>query len=316
MSSGTEPSSTADREIVISRVFAAPRALVYKAFTDPVHVGRWWGPNGFSITTEVMDLRVGGVWRYVMHGPDGVDYPNWTRYLEVVPGERLVYDHGGDAEGTPVQFQVTVTFVEVAGKTVLTMRSVFPTKEARDFVVENYGAIEGGRQTLARFAEHLWGRADTVPVGIGARVFRFVRTFAAPRALVFRAWTEPVMLARWWGPHHFSNPRCEFDARPGGAIRIDMRGPDGVIYPMGGTVHEVTPPERLAFTSSAIDGQGVEQLLVFNQIGFVEQAGATTVTVEATVLFATETGEMYLQGMEAGWTQSLDRLGDALVAAG
>ena len=153
-------------------------------------------------------------------------------------------------------------------------------------------------------------------MGTDARVFRFVRTFAAPRVLVFRAWTEPAMLARWWGPHRFSNPRCEFDTRPGGAIRIDMRGPDGSIYPMAGTVHEVTPPERLAFTSSAIDGQGVEQLRVFNQIGFVEHAGATTVTVEATVVFATETGEMYLQGMEAGWAQSLERLADALAAAG
>src|SRR5215217_7891459 len=88
--------SAADREIVITRVFDAPREMVFSAFTDPEHIGAWWGPKGFTITTHAMDVRPGGEWRFIMHGPDGVDYPNKISYLEIARPERLVYDDGDD----------------------------------------------------------------------------------------------------------------------------------------------------------------------------------------------------------------------------
>ncbi len=144
----------AEREIVITRMIDAPRELVFMTWTTPEHVDRWWGPNGFTTVTDEMDVRPGGVWRYMMHGPDGVDYPNWIAYSEVVPPRRLVYAHGGGDSPEP-SFHVTVTFEDVGGKTELTMHSVFPTAEARNYVVEHYGAIEGGKQTLARLAEHV-----------------------------------------------------------------------------------------------------------------------------------------------------------------
>ena len=81
------------------------------------------------------------------------------------------------------------------------------------------------------------------------------RTFDAPRELVFQAWTNPKRLAEWWGPKGFTNPVCEVDVRPGGAIRIDMTGPDGTVYPMGGTFREVVPTERLVFSATAIGGE-------------------------------------------------------------
>ncbi|MDB5309464.1 MAG: hypothetical protein JWO38_3666 [Gemmataceae bacterium] len=146
---------TSDREIVITRVIDAPRDLVFSAWTDPEHVSRWWGPRGFTTTTSRMDVSPGGVWRFVMHGPDGRDYQNKIVFSEVVKPERLVYAHGGDDEGEPVNFHVTVTFEDQAGKTKLTMRSLFPSAEERDRVVREYGAVEGGNQTLARLAEHL-----------------------------------------------------------------------------------------------------------------------------------------------------------------
>ena len=85
----------ADREIVLTRLFDAPPTMVWEAWTDPAQVGLWWGPKGFTTTIEVMDVRVGGVWRLVMHGPDGTDYPNQSTFTEVVPYERLVYRLAG-----------------------------------------------------------------------------------------------------------------------------------------------------------------------------------------------------------------------------
>jgi len=146
---------TSDREIITVRVFDAPRELVWKAWTELEQIAQWWGPNGFTNTIHEMDVRPGGVWRLMMHGPDGVDYPNKIVFVEVVKPERLVYTHGGDEGGDPVQFHVTVTFDDQGGKTRLTMRSLFKSAAERDRVVEEYGAIEGGKQTLSRLAEHL-----------------------------------------------------------------------------------------------------------------------------------------------------------------
>jgi uncharacterized protein YndB with AHSA1/START domain len=146
---------TADREIVIARTFDAPRELVFDAWIDPKQIVQWWGPRGFTTTTHAMDVKPGGVWRFIMHGPDGTDYKNKIVFIEVVRPERLVYRHAGDEDSEPVRFHVTVTFAEQGGKTRLTMRSLFETTEERDNVVNKYGAIEGGNQTLERLAGHL-----------------------------------------------------------------------------------------------------------------------------------------------------------------
>lgn len=146
---------SSDREIVITRLLNAPRELVWEAWTNQEHVGNWWGPRGFTTTTHEMDVRPGGMWRFIMHGPDGIDYKNKIVYVEVLKPERLVYEHGGEDETEDVQFRATITFVEQAGKTELTMRNVFPTAAERDRVVKEYGAIEGGNQTLDRLAEYV-----------------------------------------------------------------------------------------------------------------------------------------------------------------
>ena len=151
----SETGSTADREIVTTRVLDAPRELVFEAWTDPKHVVHWWGPNGFTNTIHEMSVKPGGVWRFIMHGPDGTDYPNKIVFLEVVKPERLVYDHGWDGEGNEADFHVTVTFAELGKKTKLTMRALFDTAAQRDKTVEEFGAIDGAKQTLERLAEYL-----------------------------------------------------------------------------------------------------------------------------------------------------------------
>ncbi|MEH7307892.1 SRPBCC family protein [Neobacillus drentensis] len=140
------------RELVVSRIFDAPRELVYKTWTDPEHLPHWWGPKGFTITVQEIDVKPGGVWRYVMHGPDGVDYDNYIEYIEVVSPEKLVYSHGG---GDDEPFHVTVMFEDEGNKTALNMRTRFKSAEELDKVVKQYGAIEGAKSTLDRLEEQL-----------------------------------------------------------------------------------------------------------------------------------------------------------------
>jgi uncharacterized protein YndB with AHSA1/START domain len=149
----TSPPSTADREIVTTRLIDAPRELVFEAWTDPTHVGHWFGPEGFTTITHSMDVRPGGVWRFTMRGPDGKDWPNVVTYQEVAPPERLVYLHGDDRE--PDMFHTTVTFHDRGGKTALTMRAVFKTAAAREYVVRENGAIEGAQQTVSRLERYV-----------------------------------------------------------------------------------------------------------------------------------------------------------------
>ena len=143
------------RSIIGMREFDAPRELVFSAFTDPTHLARWWGPNGFTTTTSSFDLRPGGVWRFVMHGPDGRDYQNRITFEEVVRPERLVYRHGGGDDVEPVRFITTVTFDDLGGKTRVTMRMDFPSAAERDRVNNQYGADKGLAQTLARLADYV-----------------------------------------------------------------------------------------------------------------------------------------------------------------
>ena len=133
------------------RVLNAPRELVFEAWSDPEHLADWWGPRGFTTTTSEFDLRPGGLWRFVMHGPDGVDHMNRIMFVEVLKPERLVYKHASD-DAESVTFNVTVTFAEEGGNTRLKSRILFPAA-ARTEVVKKYGAIEGAYQTLDRLGE-------------------------------------------------------------------------------------------------------------------------------------------------------------------
>lgn len=141
------------------------------------------------------------------------------------------------------------------------------------------------------------------------------RVIDAPRALVFKMWVEPKHMAQWWGPRGFDNPVCELDARPGGAILIHMRGRDGVVYPMTGTFHEVVAPERLVFEAVAEDHDGNALLRSLTTVTFEDHGGKTKVTVEAHAVGLAPVAPQMLAGMEAGWTQSLERLGDLAVKA-
>jgi uncharacterized protein YndB with AHSA1/START domain len=153
---------TSDREISVSRTIHVPRRFVFEAWTQERHISRWLGPDGFTITSHRFEFRPEGVWEFTMHGPDGTDYPNRIEWREIQPPSRVTWLHG-EREDDPRAFESEVTLVEDGDRTHVTLRSVLPTKAQRDEVVEKYGAIEGGRQTL----EHLDTYAAKLAEGAG-----------------------------------------------------------------------------------------------------------------------------------------------------
>lgn len=149
--------------------------------------------------------------------------------------------------------------------------------------------------------------AQTTTSQVSSRAIVLSRTLDAPRSLVFKAWTDPGHLAQWWGPHGFTNPVCEIDARVGGAMRIVMRAPDGAEYPMTGVFREFVEPERLVFTNVALDAAGKALLEGLATVTFAEH-GRTKLTVQTSAVAVLAAAAGMLAGMEARWTQSLERL--------
>ena len=212
------------REITITRIFDAPREMVFKAWTEADRIARWWGPEGFSVPECESDPRTGGSLRIVMRGPDGVDYPMTGTYLEVSAPERLVVESFAmGADGRPVLEGLnTVTFADRDGKTEVTLhaRAVALVPEAAMMLG---GMSAGWTQSLQCLDDVLTGAVD--------RQIVLVRLVEAPREVVFRAFTEQDQVEKWWGPTGFSLTIDEMDVRPGGTWRFIMHGPDGVDYP-------------------------------------------------------------------------------------
>jgi len=151
---------------------------------------------------------------------------------------------------------------------------------------------------------------------LSEREITITRVIDAPRALVFEAWTDAAQLAQWWGPKGFTNPVCEIDVRVGGAIRIHMRSPDGQVYPMRGEFREITAPERLVFTNIAVDGADKPIIEGLTTVTFAERGGKTTMTLHTRGRAVVDYAAGYLQGMEAGWTGSIDKLQTLLAKRG
>ena len=218
--------------ITYQRIFDAPRELVFEVWTQPQHIAKWWGPNGFTNTTQQMDVRPGGIWESIMHGPDGTDYKNTIVYDEVTPPERLVYTHSSGP-----WFKGTITFEDCGNQTRLTMQTVFESPEQRDRTIKAVNAVEGGKQTLGRLADYL----ANMPLVVK-------RTFNAPAELVFDAWLDSQSVGHWL----FTTPDGEMhtvkiDPRVGGEFEIiEKRGNELTRHI--GTYVEIDRPRRLVFT--------------------------------------------------------------------
>ncbi len=286
------------KELTITRVLNAPIELVWKVWTDPEHIKNWWGPNGFTNTISEMDVKPGGNWEFIMHGPDGQDYKNKSVFKEIIKHKRIVYEHI-----TGPKFQTTVNFTPQGKKTLLEWRMVFDTEEERNNTVKTFKADIGLKQNIFK----LEGYLKTVSP---EKEMTLTRVINAPREVVFRAWTDPAQVEKWWGPKDFTNPVCNVDARPGGAILIHMQAPDKTIYPMDGEFHEIVEPEKLVFTSAALDQQGNRLFEILNTVTFSDENGKTKISLHAAVSNITDEGRPYIDGMNQGWNESIDRLNE------
>lgn len=317
-SAATVLTTPSDREIIITRVFNAPRELVFKVCTDPKLIPQWWGPRNLTTTVDKMDVRPGGVWRFVHRGPDGSEFAFNGVYREIVPPERIVETF--EFEGMPGHVMTeTATFDERDGKTTLTIREVFQTVEDRDGMLKS-GMEKGLAETHDRLAE-LLERLQKATMGTSSgRDIVIERLFDAPRELVWKAWTDPERLRRWWGPQGFTAPSAKLDLRVGGKYLFCMRAPDGKDYWSTGVYREVVPMERIVCTDSFADEKGnvvpathygmsrdfpLEMLVT---VTFEEQDGKTKMTLRHAGIPAGPDRA----GADQGWNQSFDKLAEDL----
>lgn len=292
----------AENEMIISRVLHAPRQLVWQAMTDPRQVAQWWGPVGFTTVTEKHEFRVGGVWKHVMIGPDGTRYPNKSVFTEIREHELIAYAHGGAKEGEQgVSFEATWLFEEInAWTTRLTLRSIFPTAADRERVIKQYGALEGGKQTLARLDGFLVGRlSDNTVLPVSLKISRRFK-FSAEQ--VFDAWLDPQHAGQWL----FATPtgkmqRVDIDARVGGRFVI-VEERSGVSAYHTGEYLEIVRPTRLVF-SFGIDDALTDAGRVQIDIKSVDGGCELTLTHEMADKYAE-----YKDRTEQGWGMILDSL--------
>ena len=307
------PAASAAKPLVITRVFDAPRSLVFRAWTEAEHLSKWWGqPKGATMPYCKVDLRVGGILHFCVALPDGNKIWGKGIFREIVRPERLVFlDYFCDEQGNivepihpglPRETVITATFVEHGGKTTVTVEHAGVEQTAPDL---QQAYQQGWGESLDRLAEDL--------AQAPRRELVITRVFDAPRERVWRAWTDPKHLAQWWGPEGFTNPVCEIDVLPGGAIHIVMRAPDGAEHPMRGVFREIVEPERLVFTAFPVDRDGNPLLEQHTVISFADRGGKTELTVKASAVAVAPFAAQFLKGMDTGWTQSIDRL-ERLVA--
>ena len=241
------PSLKTPTDLNITRLYNAPVKQVWEAWVDPALVSQWWGPRGFTITTERKVVNTGGDWLCTMHGPDGVNYPNHTRFIEVEPGQRLVYDHGG-FEDQPPMFRVQVRFSEQNAHTKMEMVMSFASEEAAanaQIMIKK----ANGDSTWDRLAEFLEKQRS------GKDVFVINRSFEVGIETMYQAWTDPEQIMDWTAPAGMSGRYLKADVRPGGESFYEMSGNGVTMYGKANYL-EMTEPNRIVYTQVFADKDG------------------------------------------------------------
>ena len=301
-------------EIHIHRVYDAPVKAVWEAWTDPDQVAKWWGPRGFTITTHSKDLKAGGHWNYTMHGPDGVDYPNKTKYYEVEKYAKLLYDHGGNDEQAPL-FRVTTLFSESRGKTSLDMSFAVATPEAAEDI-KKIIKMHNGNSTWDRLAEYLEKQSS------GAENFVINRSFDAPIDLMYEMWSDPKHFSQWLAPTGFEMKFLHADIQPGGSSSYVMTGPGITMYGRANYI-KMEKPRLLVYTQEFCDEKGnlarhpmapTWPATMLTTVLLTEEGpDSTRVTITWEPYGSTSAEELatFIQaraGMTMGWTGSFDKL--------
>ncbi len=268
------------REFTITREFAAPRELVFQAWTDAKHVAQWWGPRGFSAPVCQWNAVAGEQIYVVMRGPDGVDHPMGGEFREVTPPERLVMACGALNEKGELLFEFVhaVTFTERDGKTLVTVNSTV-TKTSDDANKYIGGFKMGMTMSLERLGDLLLETTEAAVDVSSEREVVISRVFDAPRELVWEAWTNPKRVVNWWGPRGFTTKIETMNVKPGGIWKQIMRGPDGTEYPSESIFTEVVKPERIVYTIGGGKKDGPEVQFVATWSFDVVEENKTRVTI-------------------------------------
>ena len=322
---------TGGQELVITRVFDAPRELVWRAWTEPEHFMRWWGPKEYTTPVCAIDLRVGGKYHYCMRSPEGQDCWGTGVYREIVPYEKIVCtDSFADADGNvvpathygmgadfPLELQITVTFEEVEGeedksknkKTKMTLTHVgLPAGQ----MIEMAGA--GWNESFDKLAASVRdGAAAASSQGAkmsliaepGKQELMITRVFDAPRELVFKAWTDPELIPHWWGPRRFTTTVEKMEVQPGGLWRFVQRNAAGNEYAFHGVYHAVEAPGRLVYTFEfeGMPGHVSLETGTFEDLG----DGRTRMTGKSVFQSVAARDGMVQSGMEAGAAETMER---------
>lgn len=313
------PAVPKSNEIRITRIYDAPVKTVWDAWVEPEQVRQWWGPRGFTLTSHSKDVRTDGHWNYTMHGPDGTDYPNKTKYLEVEKYKKMVYDHGGNDEQAPL-FRVTVLFSEMKGKTNMEMSMALATPEAAE-ETKKFIKKAGGNATWDRLAEYLEKQNS------GKEKFVINRSFAAPIETLFAMWTEPKHFHRWLPPTGFDMEFIRADIREGGNSFYKMTNHKDVTMYGKVMYHKIQKPDCLIYSQQFCDANENMSRHPFaptwpetmlTHVAFTEEGpDQTRVTVTWTPCETATPEEIDVfvkakGGMTMGWTGSFDKL-DALL---
>ena len=271
----SSPSATAsaETELTFNRVFNAPRTLVFRVWTEAQHLAKWWGPHHFTNTVHEFDARPGGAIRIDMRNPDGTIFTVSGAFEEIEEPHRIVFITRAihQASGTPyLKVQNTVTFTEHNGRTTMTLHTavIESTPEAAFALA---GMEAGWTQSIERLHALLQtylkdpSSMNRISNGTADREITGSRIFNAPRELVFKMWTDPEHIVKWWGPTGFRNTIFEMDVRPGGKWRHIMHGPDGVDYKNESIYLEVVPQERLVYQH--VSAPGFVSTVTFEDMG-------------------------------------------------
>ena len=305
----------AKQELLLTRIYGAPRSLVFKAWTDAKHVARWWSPRGFTNPVCELDVRPGGLIRIDMRAPNGTIYPMNGVFHEIVEPERLVFTGTAmeDEHGKPqLEILNTVTFEDFNGLTKLTFHAVLVTKDFRmtpQVAAALAGMEQGWSESLYRLGDELDNSLKAITAD---REIVISRVFDAPLELVWDAWTDPKQVVQWWGPRGFTTTIHEMDVRPGGAWRQTMHGPDGANYPGRSVFSEVVKPERIVLTHSG--GKEGGRVVNFKSMWTFEAEGDQTRVTIRMVFDSVEEREFVAKehGAIEGGKQTLQRLGEHL----
>jgi uncharacterized protein YndB with AHSA1/START domain len=299
------------RELTIMRTFNAPRELVWKVWTEPEHLAKWWGPNGFTNPVCEADVRPGGAMRIHMYHPE---YPeHWVKgvFREVVKPELLVFTnnaHIGEQNPPSIESITTVTLEEHNGGTKLTMHTVV-TNIKPEMAAALAGMEEGWNQSLDRFTEEV---ASTSQADTADREIVTTRVFNAPRELVWKVWTEPEHIAKWWGPNGFTNTIHKMDVRVGGEWRYIMHGPDGTDYPTKVLYAKIVERERLEYYLGS-DNNENDPVEFYSIVTFEAQGNKTKVTMRG--IFKTAEEKAFVAEKShavEGAQQTFDRMAEYL----